>query len=61
METFRKKVSIVTGGGPGIGKALCIELCGKGSVVIVVDINAEYAQETANAIGQLGDRHTPNM
>src|SRR6266508_2794116 len=53
MEMFSNKVAIITGGGSGIGKALCMELGSKGSVVIVADINAENAQETADAIGQL--------
>jgi NAD(P)-dependent dehydrogenase (short-subunit alcohol dehydrogenase family) len=50
MVYFKDKISIVTGGGSGIGKALCEELGGRGAVVIVADINIEGAQKVASDI-----------
>jgi NAD(P)-dependent dehydrogenase (short-subunit alcohol dehydrogenase family) len=56
MKQFSNKVAIVTGGGSGIGKALCIELGVSGSVVVVADLNEENARKTATMIDQQGVR-----
>lgn len=45
------KVAIVTGGGSGIGEALCTELARRGAHVIVADIREEEATRVAEAIG----------
>jgi NAD(P)-dependent dehydrogenase (short-subunit alcohol dehydrogenase family) len=50
MELFKGKVAIVTGGGSGIGKALCLELYSRGATVIVADVNFEKAQNTVSII-----------
>ena len=47
---FRGKVAIVTGGGSGIGEALCRELARRGAQVIVADINASDADRVAAII-----------
>ena len=47
-------VSLVTGGGSGIGKAFCHALGEAGSKVAVVDINIDGAQETANELEKKG-------
>jgi NAD(P)-dependent dehydrogenase (short-subunit alcohol dehydrogenase family) len=47
---FHGKVAIVTGGGSGIGEALCRELARRGAQVIVADINAEDAARVATSI-----------
>jgi NAD(P)-dependent dehydrogenase (short-subunit alcohol dehydrogenase family) len=44
------KVAIVTGGGSGIGEAVCRELARRGAQVIVADINADGAAQVADAI-----------
>jgi NAD(P)-dependent dehydrogenase (short-subunit alcohol dehydrogenase family) len=48
---FTDKVAIVTGGGSGIGEALCLELARRGARVVVADINAENARRVAATIG----------
>lgn len=47
METFAGRTAIVTGGGSGIGLALCGELARRGADVTVADIRAEAAQKAA--------------
>jgi NAD(P)-dependent dehydrogenase (short-subunit alcohol dehydrogenase family) len=53
---FHEKVAIVTGGGSGIGEALCRELARRGARVLVADISAHDAQRVAAAITGNGGR-----
>jgi NAD(P)-dependent dehydrogenase (short-subunit alcohol dehydrogenase family) len=50
------QVALVTGGGQGIGKASALAMAKAGADVVVVDINAETAKETAAAVSALGRR-----
>jgi NAD(P)-dependent dehydrogenase (short-subunit alcohol dehydrogenase family) len=45
------KVAVVTGGGQGIGEAICRRLAGAGAKVGVFDMNADNASRVASAIG----------
>lgn len=45
---------LVTGGGAGIGEAICRTLAGRGWRVAVTDVSAEAAQRVAAAIGGFG-------
>lgn len=45
------KVAVVTGGGQGIGEAICRRLAGAGATVGVFDMNADSANRVANDIG----------
>jgi len=56
MASFKDKVSIVTGAGSGIGRALAEELSRKDAIVILADINSQQINEVAEAITASGYR-----
>ena len=45
------RVAVVTGGGTGIGEAICLRLAGDGALVIVLDVNGPAAELTAALCG----------
>lgn len=45
------RIAIVTGGGSGIGEALCRALASRGDTVVVADIDGAAAQRVASDIG----------
>ena len=49
-KTLQDRVAIVTGGGQGLGEAICKRLAHEGCHVVVADIQEETAAETAMAI-----------
>jgi 3-oxoacyl-[acyl-carrier protein] reductase len=50
------KVALVTGGGQGVGKQICIDLANEGAYVVVNDLVLERAQEVAHEIHQTGGK-----
>ncbi|HWK65823.1 MAG TPA: SDR family NAD(P)-dependent oxidoreductase [Rhizobiaceae bacterium] len=50
------KVAIITGGGRGIGRAICERFAAEGAHVVVADIDGEAARSVAQAIGRQGVR-----
>jgi len=56
MELFGNKVAIVTGGGMGLGQALCEELARLGALVVVADINDDAAAQVACRIADSGGK-----
>ncbi len=48
------QIAIVTGGGKGIGQAICVTLSEKGAFVIIADKDLKAADETASMIGGKG-------
>jgi NAD(P)-dependent dehydrogenase (short-subunit alcohol dehydrogenase family) len=52
---MKVKVAFVTGGGRGIGRAVCRELLSRGAAgVVIADLDGALAQATAAALGGLG-------
>ena len=50
------KTAIVTGGGSGIGKAICFVLAKEGAQVVVADLHKDRADGVANEIGKQGGK-----
>jgi NAD(P)-dependent dehydrogenase (short-subunit alcohol dehydrogenase family) len=48
------QAAIVTGAGSGMGRAIALELAARGAAVVVVDYDAETADETKKAIEHAG-------
>lgn len=46
MDTFNDKVCVVTGASSGIGRALAVQLAGRGARLAISDINAEALEQT---------------
>jgi len=56
MRGLKDKNVIVTGGGAGIGRAICLRFAEEGSVVGIFDIDESGANETLEQIKQQGRR-----
>ena len=59
MRGLKSKTAIVTGGGGGIGRAICLRLAQEGVTVGVFDKNAEAAAVTVEAAAAVGGRAIP--
>ena len=51
---LKDRTAIVTGGGQGIGRAICGIYAEEGAAVVVVDINESAAEETARQLNREG-------
>jgi NAD(P)-dependent dehydrogenase (short-subunit alcohol dehydrogenase family) len=58
MAGFEGKVSIVTGGGSGLGEAISKLLASRGSSVVISDINLKSAERVAQEIASSGGKAT---
>lgn len=56
--SLQNKTAIVTGGGSGIGEAICIALAEQGAYVHVMDLTADQAQKTVDTIEINGGKAT---
>jgi len=55
---FNQLISVVIGGGQGIGRSICLKMAREGATVVVVDI-ADGRNETAETINQAGGNSIP--
>ncbi|MBC7308310.1 MAG: SDR family NAD(P)-dependent oxidoreductase, partial [Dietzia sp.] len=53
---FEGKAALVTGGASGIGEAVALKLAEQGASVLVVDLNAEAADDVAGRASAAGGR-----
>ena len=51
---LKDRVAIVTGGGQGIGRAICLIFAREGASIVVADRNPETARETTGLIEEAG-------
>jgi sorbitol-6-phosphate 2-dehydrogenase len=58
---LQDKIAIVTGGGQGLGQAICHALAAEGAHVIIADLNEESAQHTAAEIAAKSDRQAVGL
>ena len=56
VDRVAGKVALVTGGGSGIGRASSLTLAREGARLVVTDLNADSAAETAAMIVEAGDK-----
>ncbi len=56
---LKQKVAVITGGGRGIGEAICIAFAKEGTHVVVSDIDYENAQSVSEKIQALGPKAIP--
>ncbi|PQM29225.1 oxidoreductase [Sphingopyxis lindanitolerans] len=56
MRGLKDKVAIVAGGGRGIGAATAMRLADEGAIVVIGDINEQWAADSAQAIVDRGGR-----
>ena len=54
MKLLEGKAGLVTGGGMGIGRAICISYASEGAKVAVADFNSEAGLETVSLIKKMG-------
>ena len=56
MPHFDNRVALITGGGSGIGQASAVTFAERGADVVILDINADGADETVQKVNALGRR-----
>src|SRR5687768_12263215 len=54
MHRLTGKTALITGGGSGIGRAIAERFAREGAAVIVLEVNATAAEQTAEAIADAG-------
>ncbi len=57
-KLLQDKIALVTGGGQGLGQAICLRLAAEGCDVAVADLNSQAAAETAALVARQTGRQT---
>lgn len=58
MNRFENKTALVTGGGSGIGKSICLRIASEGGHVLIFDLNFDSAESVASEIEEAGGAAT---
>lgn len=58
MQALNDRIAIVTGGGQGLGAAICARLAQEGAHVVIADIKLENAQRVAQEVTSVTGRKT---
>ena len=58
MKRFNNKTALITGGGSGIGKSMCIRFAHEGAEVLIFDLDLESAEGAAKLINAEGGKAT---
>lgn len=56
MGSLQNKIAIVTGAARGLGRAISLELAGRGADIVVCDVNLEGTKAVAQEVRSLGRR-----
>jgi NAD(P)-dependent dehydrogenase (short-subunit alcohol dehydrogenase family) len=59
VVTLEGKVALITGGGRGLGEAICRRLAADGALVIVADIRRELAEDISRSLRDQGSSSRP--
>jgi NAD(P)-dependent dehydrogenase (short-subunit alcohol dehydrogenase family) len=59
VDTLKGKVAVVTGGGRGLGEAICRDLASAGVIVVPADVRTELVEEVSRAIRDGGGQAMP--
>src|SRR5687768_5671241 len=54
--SLQKAVAVVTGGGSGVGREICLKVAEEGAAVAVLDIHESNARSVAQAITDKGGK-----
>ncbi len=58
MNRFENKTALVTGGGSGIGKSICVRLASEGAHVLIFDLNLDSAETVEKLVRFYGADET---